>query len=479
MPYVLVLDCGATNVRAGAVDESGHIVHIESEKNAAIRERPDKDWLVWDTESIWSKLLKCAARTVAAVRPEGCVALVVTAFSDDGAPVDRDGTLLYPVISWQCSRADGMVKKLDEKISPEDLYRITGEQTMPQHTLLRLLWLREYAPRSLEEAERYVMFPHILDYRLTGRWVNDPTTADSMFLIDIAKRRYSDEILNRFGFEKSFFPEILEPGQVIGPLLKPMAKTIGLKKSVPVIVGGHDTQFAVLGSGCKVGEMVLSSGTWEILFARTEHCYVSEKDRYCGLKNECDVVAGVFNFGAQWIGSGALEWLNGLLYPDIPDRYGRYQQAQKDAAVSPRGTSGVRIKPDIVPGTIDGRGKATRGGTFEGLTITTKRGDLYRAMLEALCEKLHEGVHLVKTATGICPNKLTVVGGGAKNFLLNELRAEKLGVPIQLTKQTENTLVGAAMIGFVGSGRYRNLDEASDNIEFAGKQVKPGKVVLA
>ena len=465
LPYVLVLDCGATNVRAGAVDEHGRIVHIESEKNAAIRERPDKNWLVWDTESIWKSLLRSAARTINAIGSADCVALVVTAFSDDGAPIDRAGRLLYPVISWQCSRTDELATSLEEEISLEDLYKITGEQALPQHTLLRLLWLRRYAPQALEGADHYVMFPHIINYRLTGRLVNDPTTADSMFLLDIAKRQYSKVLLDRFGFDRSFFPEILEPGQEIGPLLKPAADAMGLKEGIPVIVGGHDTQFAVLGSGCQVGEMVLSSGTWEILFARTERCYASSENFRRGLKNECDAVPGVYNFGTQWVGSGALEWLGELLYPDIPDRNCRYRQAQIDASAAAPG-GGLLINPDLAPGTTGDRGRGIRGGTIEGLTITTKRGDLYRSMLEALCEKLREGVALVGAATGIQPKKIIIVGGGARNALWNTLRGEKLGLPIQLTSQTENTIIGAAMVGYVGARWYRNLAEADNNMKF-------------
>jgi L-fuculokinase len=474
MPYALVLDCGATNVRAGAVDEKGRIVHIESAPNAAIRERPDRDWLIWDLESIWDKLLACAARTVAAAGHEDCAALVVTSFSDDGAPLDGEGNLLYPVISWQCGRTAGIVGDIGKSVGPQELYRITGEQTLPQHTLFKLLWLRENAPRSLEKAERYVMFPHILNYRLTGRYVNDPTTADSMFLLDILRRRYSERLLGRFGFDESLFPELLEPGERIGSLLEPMAEALGLRGNVPVIVGGHDTQFAVLGSGCRLGEMVLSSGTWEILFARTERCFLSRGDRLRGLKNECDAAKGVFNLGAQWLGSGALEWLGELLYPEIGDKPGRYEAARREASASPPGSQGVRIRPDLVPGTLEGRGAGGLGGRIEGIKITTRRGDLYRAMLEGLCEKLYEGVRLIGKAARIAPKALTVVGGGSRNALWNQMRADRLGIPIQLTSQTENTLVGAAMVGFVGSGRYADLDEARAGISFAGERIEPG-----
>lgn len=473
MPYVLVLDCGATNVRAGAVDDRGRILHITHLPNAAVRERPDRDWLIWDTETIWRNLLACARGTVAAVGAEGCVAIVVTSFSDDGAPLDAEGRLLYPVVSWQCPRTAGMVVGLEEVIALDELYRITGEQLLPQHALFRILWLRKHAPAALDKAARYVMFPHILNFRLTGRMVNDPTTADSMLLLNMAQRSYSRDLLERFRIDARLLPELLEPGQVIGPLLRPMADSLGLRRSVPVVVGGHDTQFAVLGSGCGVGDVVLSSGTWEIMFTRLTRCFLDEKNRHVGLKHECDAEPGVFNLGFQWMGSGALEWLGELLYSHITDRERRYAAAEAEASRSPSGSHGVRVVADLVPGTIGSGGPQTNGGSISGCTVTTTRGDVYRAMIESLCEKMKIGLRLLEETTRTRFTRLIVVGGGARNSLWNQVRADTLGIPIQLTKQVENTMIGAMMVGFVGGGAYSRVMDVRERIQFFGESVAP------
>lgn len=46
-----------------------------------------------------------------------------------------------------------------------------------------------------------------------------------------------------------------------------------------MIVGGHDTQFAIFVAGAQRDEAILSSGTWEIFSFRSEE-YVASRDAY-------------------------------------------------------------------------------------------------------------------------------------------------------------------------------------------------------
>ncbi len=469
---VLVFDCGATNVRAIAVDARGALVHAESRPNAPVRQRGDRPWLVWDTEAIWKSLLECGNLVVRRTGAERIVAVVATSFSDDGAPVDRSGRLLYPVISWQCPRTVEIADSIDTVIPFRLLYRITGEQVMRQHTLFRLLWLRKHEPGVLQEAHKYLMFPGILNFRLTGEMVNDPTTADSMMLLDIRRRAYSGTLLKRAGFPEAFFGRMVEPGRVIGEIALPAARKLGLRPRTPVVAAGHDTQFAVCGSGCRPGEAVLSSGTWEILFLRAPECSTGTSSRNAGIKNECDAVPGLFNVGQQWIGSGALEWLLGLTRGDGRKRRKPYGRMMEESGRIPAGSNGVMVQPSFLPGSGISR-RYNTAGTILGCTLGTTPAEIYRAFLEGLSFELREAVENLRKHARFRANSLTVVGGGSRNGLWNRIRADVLNVPIRLTRQAENTVVGAAIFGFMGAGVYGNYDEAAGSMLFEKEFVEP------
>ncbi len=471
---VLVFDCGATNVRAIAVNERGDIVHREVRPNAAVRQRPDRDWLIWDIEAVWRKLIDCGRKTVAAVGKDAVGSIVVTAFSDDGAPVDENGNLLYPVISWQCPRTVDIANRVEEYIPSADLFRITGEQVMTQHTLFRLIWLEQNAPGTLARAHRYLMTPGIINFRLTGAMTNDPTTADSMMLLDIRRRDYSTDLIGRIGLNRSLFAPLVEPGTIIGRLTGPAARRLGLPEEVPVVAAGHDTQFAIAGSGCPPGEAVLSSGTWEILFVRRTAPDTSDRARALGLKNECDAVPGLYNAGFQWIGSGALEWAADTFFRSPGRKKDVYDLMIAEAEHVQRGAEGIMVYPSFIRGSGIAR-RYDAAGTITGLTLQSRRGAIYRAFLEGLSFQLREALTLLGGLTGTNFSRLTVVGGGSRNRLLNRIRADVLGVPVRLTRQVENTVVGAAIFGFIGMGLFRDHDEALSRIDFFSEMVEPSR----
>ena len=104
----IVLDCGATNVRAIAVDEVGNIVAAAGAANAPASH---PEGLIWDIEELWGKLAG-ACREVCSKVPTGEIAAVTcTTFGADGAPVSAAGELTYPLISWADDRRTAELAK--------------------------------------------------------------------------------------------------------------------------------------------------------------------------------------------------------------------------------------------------------------------------------------------------------------------------------------------------------------------------------
>ncbi len=104
--YCLVLDCGATSLPGSSSGEKGEILHLSSFPNAPSPQEGEKDFLIWDVDEIWRKFTLAIQQVIAEAGKE-IFAVTVTTFGADGAPVRRDGTLTYPVISAvpECSCA--------------------------------------------------------------------------------------------------------------------------------------------------------------------------------------------------------------------------------------------------------------------------------------------------------------------------------------------------------------------------------------
>jgi len=453
---IVVLDCGATNVRAIAVDTRGKIVAKSVLPNATQAAAENPAWHIWSLDEILGKFARCCAAIQSDLNDtkRRIVGLTVTTFGVDGALVDSSGELIYPVISWKCPRTGDPMDNIRRYIDPTTLQRISGVGHFSFNTIYKLIWLKENRPDTLDRATSWLFISSLINHRLTGVFSTDRTMAGTSQMFDLAKGCFSDEILRSIGISASLFPALVNPGQVIGVLQNDSAQLLGLPAGLPVTSSGHDTQFALFGSGAAMDQPVLSSGTWEILMARTAQVDTASLAGFSESTCELDSVAGFYNPGLQWLASGVLEWVKDTCWNDFENNKVYDQMIAEASAVQP-GCDGVKMCPDLLMGP-----KGVGGGTYSGFSIATSRGHLYRAALEALSAKLAHQLHELERICGFAANQLILVGGGSKNKLWNQIKANALKMPVRVVAENEITVLGAALYGLSGLGYYNSPDGA-------------------
>jgi L-fuculokinase len=466
---ILILDCGATNVKACLLDTTGNLISSHSLPNETIADPYYPGGLIWDIDVIWNKLASCSQKTFSAVEGIEIIAVTVTTFGVDGAAMKKDGTLCYPVISWQCSRTENIEKNISKYFDSEWLYQITGLKSYHFNTINKLIWLLENRPDVLQEMDYYVLMPSLIMQRLTGEFITDTTSAGTSMLTQVKKRTFSSEILNKLGLDSSIFPSLVEPGTVIGKTTKEAAEKLGIKSGIAVIVAGHDTQFAVLGSGAGINQPVLSSGTWEILMVRARAAMLKIPSKDSGVSIELDAQPGLVNIGMQWVASGVLEWLSRLIYPDFSEYSSRYSTMINEAAEITAGSNGVLIIPELFHGGLSGK-----QGSIGGISHETTRAHIYRASLEALSYYACYGLEKLQSVGNIKASNVICVGGGSKNSLWNQIRTDVMGIPVKAMDLKETTALGAALVALTGMGIYNSIEEAFSAMESNFIEYKPG-----
>ncbi len=456
---VLVLDCGATNVKACLVDTTGQILTSQSMPNQTIPDPYYPGGLIWDIDAIWRKLAICSKK---ACEPGGNIeitALTVTTFGVDGAAMKKDGTICYPVISWQCKRTEKIEKVIDTYVDPKMLYRITGLKSYHFNTINKLIWLKENHPEVLTEMDYYVLLPSIILHKITGEFVTDTTMAGTTMLTDLRTRQFSKSLLSAIGLDNEIFPNLTEPGTIIGKTTSEASETLGIRPGTLVVTTGHDTQYAVLGSGAGINQPVLSSGTWEILMARTYSATLDMPPYNSEVTIELDAEAGLVDIGIQWVASGVLEWISRLFYPGIEQSNQLYSTMICEALAIQAGSDGVSMLPELFPGGFMGD-----RGIIRGLTHSVTRAHFYRAALEALAYYTRYGLEKLQLAGKFSVKDILCVGGGSKNKLWNQIRADVLGIPVKSIDMKETTALGAALVAFTSAGVYKNIQEAMESM---------------
>ena len=418
---ILVLDCGATNVRAIAVNRQGKIVARASTPNASDIAMENNTWHQWSLDAILQRFADCCRQINSELTDCHIRGIAVTTFGVDGALVDKQGNLLYPIISWKCPRTAAVMDNIERLISAQQLQAISGVGAFSFNTLYKLVWLKENHPQLLERAHAWLFISSLINHRLTGEFTTDITMAGTSQMLDIQQRDFSPQILQATGIPRRLFPRLVEAGEQIGTLQNSAAA---------------------------------------ILMVRSAQVDTSLLSQYAGSTCELDSQAGLYNPGMQWLASGVLEWVRKLFWTaETP-----WQILIEEARLIAPGADGVKMQCDLL---------SCQNAGWQGVTLNTTRGHFYRAALEGLTTQLQRNLQMLEKIGHFKASELLLVGGGSRNTLWNQIKANMLDIPVKVLDDAETTVAGAALFGWYGVGEFNSPEEARAQIYYQYRYFYP------
>ena len=312
---VLGLDAGTTSAKAVVVDRAGEILATGGSDPIAVRSTPDGG-REQDPEEIWQALATAGRRAVEGLRSGVHVAaLAVAAQSGSVIPVTVEG-IAERAITWMDTRFRSVPEDWSDGVAAR-VRAVSGWMPTSGVGLSTIVGLQSPG-LSRPEADpapvrRWASVDDYLVFRLTGRWVTNPSNAAGMQLMDVATRTWSDELCSLAGIDPSMLSSILESGFAAGELTGEAAASLGLDAGTPVVIGGHDQACAALGLGVvDPGDLFLSAGTAWVLTAVTDRADVAALPPSLNLSPH--VLGGV------WTASENLGGLGAMLAETPPDR---------------------------------------------------------------------------------------------------------------------------------------------------------------
>jgi xylulokinase len=164
------------------------------------------------------------------------------------------------------------------------------------------------------------------------------------------------------------------------------------------------------------------------------------------------------------IAGGVIEWIGANFYRDTPmDRL--YGVMIDEASSFGPGAGGVAALPSFIRGM--GPFQAFNSlGTILGITTTTTRGQIVRAVFEAACHQLARQIGVIEENTGAACKRLRSLGGVQKNEFWLRMKADVTGRPVEVVSNPEVTLLGAAILAGMGAGVYRDERDALSRMDF-------------
>ena len=112
-------------------------------------------------------------------------------------------------------------------------------------------------------------------------------------------------------------------------------------------------------------------------------------------------------------------------------------------------------------------------GVFFGVSSAHRHAHFARAVLEGVAFSLRQVLGVVETATGAPVARVYASGGPARLALWNQIKADVLGRPLVIPRETHAACLGAAMLAAIGSGWYAGPQPAAAAMVQFARQVEP------
>lgn len=480
-PVVIGIDIGTTNWKVGAFDDEGQPLAI-FRRPAAVQEEPGGR-ASYDPDEVWGFVvegLRQVGERLGPQRRRQVAGMAVTSMGEAGVLLDREGRALYPAIAWYDPRTEPQGRLWRERADPYRVYEVTGFPPQYIASVNKILWIRQHEPERFARARRWLCMADYVAFRLCGEQATDYSLACRTMAFDIARRRWSPELLAVADLPPSLFAPAVPSGTALGRLRPEVARQTGLPETVTVAAGGQDHWCGALAAGVVApGDVLDSVGTAEAIIVVLERPVFSRALFESGFAVGCHVVPErYYAVGALQTAGGTVEWLRAVLgQPEEEAARASgggeqvYARLMELAEASPPGSRGLFFLPHL-RGAVTPPDERSRGA-WVGLRGHHRREDLLRAAVEGLAHEFTFIVEALSRLTGTPARRISAIGGGARNALWLQLKADISGLCLEVPAIEEATTLGAALLGGVGAGLWPHAEEAAHRVRRASRTVEP------
>jgi xylulokinase len=445
------IDVGTSGVKGLAIDEHGSVLAQAQASYPLSTPRPgwaEQDPGLWweATSSVLAQLRRSAGR------PEG---IGLSGQMHGLVALDRRDRVLRPAILWNDQRTARECAEIESTLGLKRLIALTGNRALPGFTAPKLLWLRRHEPDTYAAIARVMLPKDYVRTRLCGACATDVSDASGTLLLDVAARRWSDQVLEALELPTSWLPPVLESVDAVGHSAD----------GVPVAAGAGDQAAGALGVGVdRPGPVSVVLGTSGVVFCALPGFAADPQARVHAF---CHAVPATWHaMGVMLSAAGSLQWLRSAVAPGLG-----YEQLVSEAEAWPAGTEGLLFAPYLA-GERTPHADPDARGAFVGCSVRHDRGALVRAVLEGVAFGLRDSLDLI-AALGEKPTLGRVSGGGSRSELWLQILASALEIPLQRIAVDEGAAFGAAILGGAAAGLWGDVREGVAATVKTGETVEP------
>lgn len=448
--YFFAVDLGATSGRTivGTLDDGKVILEELTRFDNNLIEA--NGHFYWDIYALYFEIIKGLK---AAKQRNLCITSIgIDTWGVDFVCVAEDGSVSQPIAYRDPHTFDAMDDYLENVMSREKVYDVTGIQFMNFNSIFQLYAMKRAGNSALKNAQKILFIPDALSYMLTGNMVCEYTIASTAQLLDPRTGQLDPRLLASIGLTQSKFGRMVNPGDLVGALTADVQKQTGYG-AIPVIaVAGHDTGSAVAAVPAKNEKFAyLSSGTWSLMGIETKEAIINHISYERNFTNEGGI-EGTTRFLKNICGM----WLYERCRKEWTDAPKSHPELIAEAMKQPAFQSIINpddacfANPSSMIDAIQTYCKETNQHVPQGYA------EICRCIFDSLALRYRQVFSYLTEMASFPIEVLHIIGGGSLNDNLNQFTANSCGVEV-LAGPQEGTALGNIMVQAKAAGEVKDL----------------------
>jgi xylulokinase len=466
--HFLGIDVGTGGTRAILLNERGTIAGSATEEHAPFAS-PSIGWAEQQPEDWWRACGIAVRKTLAAanLRAEDIACVGFSGQMHGAVMLDGADNVVRPALIWCDVRTAPQCRTLTEKIGADRLIQLTSNPALPNFTVTKFLWVREHEPANWNRVRSVMLPKDYVRFRLTGEKAIDVADASGTLLLDVAHRRWSQEVLQAAEIDERLLPQLYESPDVCARVNAAGAETCGLRIGTPVVAGAGDQAAGATGMGIvDPGAVSATIGTSGVVFAATDRPALDPRGR---LHTFCHAIPGVWHvMGVTQAAGLSLRWFREQFgAKDGPgDPYDRLAQ---EAFTVAAGSDGLLWTPYLMGERTPHLDPDARAALV-GLTASHTRAHIVRAILEGVAFSLKD-TFTIFDQMRVPVTSIRLGGGGARSRVWRQIQADVYGREVEIVEAEEGAAFGAAILAGVGAKAWPTVGAAAKAVVRVAERV--------
>lgn len=452
MKYVIGVDLGTSSVKVLLVSKAGDVVKEVSKPYPLIQERSGyneqnpHDWVEQTTAAI--------KELIADYDPEDIEGISFSGQMHGLVLLDENYNVLRNAILWNDTRTTEQCRQIYDIVGEKKLLAITKNRALEGFTLPKILWVKQYEPEIFAKAKVFLLPKDYVRFAMTGQIHMDYSDAAGTLLLDIAAKKWSEELCELLDIPVSLCPPLVESSDFVGTVTKEFAEKTGLSEKTKVFAGGADNACGAIGAGIlSEGKTLCSIGTSGVVLS----CEPTSTKDFQGKVhyfNHAETDA-YYTMGVTLAAGYSLSWFKDTFAKDLD-----FDEFLEGIEEIPVGSSGLLFTPYIV-GERTPHADSQIRGSFIGVDSGHTLKYFVRAVIEGITFSLHESIEVFREA-GKTVDTVISIGGGAKNKTWLQIQADIFNAKVLKLASEQGPGLGAAMLAAYGCGWFNSLEECAD-----------------